>query len=77
MLIEKEQWLQIVTIIKLTAEKFLLLAMSAIGLTTLFSGMRKIGIRPFILGLFAAVLVGMTGLITIYFFADGVISFFE
>ena len=77
MLIEKEQWLQIVTIIKLTAEKFLLLAMSAIGLTTLFSGMRKIGIRPFILGLFAAVLVGMTGLITIYFFADSVISFFE
>jgi len=77
MLIEKEQWLQIVTTIKLTAEKFLLLAMSAIGLTTLFSGMRKIGIRPFILGLFAAVLVGMTGLITIYFFADGVITFFE
>ena len=77
MLIDKEQWLQIVSIIKLTAEKFLLLAMSAIGLTTLFSGMKKIGIKPFILGLFAAVLVGMTGLITIYFFADNVISFFE
>ena len=53
------------------------MAMSAIGLTTLFYGMRKIGIKPFILGLFAAVLVGMTGLITIYFFADFVISFFE
>lgn len=77
MFIEREQWLSIVTITKLTAEKLLLVAMSAIGLTTLFAGMREIGIRPFILGLFAAVLVGMTGLITIYFFADNIILYFE
>jgi uncharacterized membrane protein YadS len=49
--------------------------MSAVGLTTLFSGMREIGIKPFMLGLFAALIVGITGLITILFFANPVISF--
>ena len=61
--------------IKYTAEKFLIIAMSAVGLTTLFSGMREIGIKPFMLGLFAALIVGITGLITILFFANPVISF--
>ncbi len=77
MILPQEQWTQLVITIKLIAEKFLLIAMSAIGLTTLFSGMRKIGFKPFILGLIAAILVGMTGLVTIYFFADAVMLFLQ
>ena len=74
-LFHHDQWEQIVESIKYTAEKFLIIAMSAVGLTTLFSGMREIGIKPFMLGLFAALIVGITGLITILFFANPVISF--
>ena len=41
-LFHHDQWEQIVESIKYTAEKFLIIAMSAVGLTTLFSGMREI-----------------------------------
>ena len=48
--------------------------MAAIGLTTLFSNMYQIGIKPFILGFFAALLVGGISLASIIFFADYVIK---
>jgi uncharacterized membrane protein YadS len=40
------------------AERCLLMAMAAVGLTSMFAGIRSIGPRPFTLGLFAALLIG-------------------
>ncbi len=70
-----DQWNNYVQLVKLLAEELLLIAMSAIGLTTLFSGMKKIGFRPFLLGLFAALLIGIVSLLSIFFFAEVVIDF--
>ena len=43
--------------------------MAAVGLTSLFAGMRSIGMRPFMLGLFAALLVGGVSFVLIATFA--------
>jgi len=63
-------WNQFIGWIRWLAEACLLVAMAAVGLTSLFAGMRTIGLRPFALGLFAALLVGVVSLITISVFAD-------
>ena len=55
---QPEQWSHIVLVIRDLAERCLLIAMAAVGLTSMFSGMRNIGLRPFALGLFAALLIG-------------------
>ena len=51
--------------------------MSAVGLTSFFRGMKDIGIRPFMLGLFAALLIGFVSLASITIFADDLLIFFE
>ena len=76
-LINLNQWNELVLVIKSLAEKLLLIAMSAVGLTSFFRGMKDIGIRPFMLGLFAAILIGFISLISIAFFADDLLNFFE
>ena len=65
-----EYWESMIVLIKQTAELFLLIAMSAIGTTAAFSNIRKIGFRPFLLGLFAASVVGGVTLLAIYFLGD-------
>ena len=75
-LIKSSHWIEIVMIIKGTAEKFLLLSMAAVGLTTTLSGVIKIGIAPFILGLFSAVLIGSVSLAIINLFASDLINIF-
>ncbi|MEX0709251.1 MAG: putative sulfate exporter family transporter, partial [Woeseia sp.] len=62
-------WAAMVAFIRSAAEHFLLVAMAAIGLTTMFAGLRQIGLRPFLLGLFAAALVGAVSLTLIALFA--------
>lgn len=57
-ILEPAQWNHVVLVIRDLAERCLLIAMAAVGLTSMFSGMRSIGLRPFVLGLFAALLVG-------------------
>jgi len=57
-LLEPDQWRGTVEFIRNTAERLLLVAMSAVGLTSMFAGIIKIGMRPFALGLFAALVVG-------------------
>ena len=52
------QWSQFVDFVRDGAERCLLVAMSAIGLTAMFASIVRIGMRPFALGLFAAVLIG-------------------
>ena len=68
-LLEPAQWNHAVLIIRETAERCLLIAMAAVGLTSLFAGMRSIGMRPFMLGLFAALLVGGVSFVLIATFA--------
>jgi uncharacterized membrane protein YadS len=48
--------------------------MAAVGLTSVFAGLRSIGIRPFLLGLFAAVLIGGGSLLLISLFAERLIG---
>ncbi len=67
--LEPAQWNHAVLLIRDTAERCLLVAMAAVGLTSMFSGMRSIGLRPFALGLFAALLVGGVSFVLISAFA--------
>ncbi|MEX2494436.1 MAG: putative sulfate exporter family transporter [Woeseia sp.] len=72
--LEPEQWRLAVEITQAAAERFLLIAMAAIGLTSIFSGLRRIGLRPFLLGLLAALLVGGVSLLLISLFAQRLIA---
>jgi len=72
--LDPEQWARLVRFIRDAAESCLLLAMAAVGLTSMFSGIRQIGARPFLLGLFAAVLIGGVSLVLISLFAKPLIS---
>jgi uncharacterized integral membrane protein (TIGR00698 family) len=73
-ILEPAQWTDLVRFIRNSAESFLLVAMAAVGLTSMFSGIRKIGMRPFLLGLFAALLIGGVSLATISLFAESLIK---
>jgi uncharacterized integral membrane protein (TIGR00698 family) len=66
------QWSAAVAFLQTGAERLLLLAMSAVGLTSMFSGIRKIGGKPFALGLFAALVVGGVSLLLISLFGTTV-----
>jgi uncharacterized integral membrane protein (TIGR00698 family) len=67
-------WKQSVSFIRSAAEYCLLIAMAAVGLTSMLDGILKIGLRPFVLGLFAAVLIGAVSLSLIYAFAEPIIA---
>ena len=69
--LEPAQWNHAVMVIREMAERCLLVAMAAVGLTSLFGAMRSIGMRPFVLGLFAALLVGGVSFVLISAFAPG------
>jgi len=69
-----EQWSEIVAFLKESAERCLLVAMAAVGLTSMFAGIIKIGMRPFALGLFAAVLIGAVSFVLISLFAADLIA---
>lgn len=71
-LLEKEQWSGAVAFLQTGAERFLLVAMSAVGLTSMLAGIRKIGAKPFALGLFAALVVGGVSLLLISLFGSAV-----
>ena len=68
-ILEPAQWTQIVGLTRNAAEGCLLIAMAAVGLTSMFAGIRSIGLRPFALGLFAALLVGGVSFVLISAFA--------
>ena len=68
-LLAPQQWQDIVQFIRDAAEHLLLVAMAAVGLTSMFAGIRKIGMRPFVLGLFAALLIGGVSFTLIFLFA--------
>ena len=66
--LDASQWDAMIGIIRAMAERCLLIAMAAVGLTSMFAGIREIGLRPFALGLFAAALIGSVslGLISVF-----------
>jgi len=74
-LIEPALWTEIVAFLKESAERCLLVAMAAVGLTSMFAGIIKIGMRPFALGLFAAVLIGGVSFALISLFGADLIAF--
>lgn len=73
-ILEPAQWTALTHFMRASAESFLLVAMAAVGLTSKFAGIRKIGMRPFLLGLFAALLIGGVSLTTISLFAESLIK---
>lgn len=68
-LLQPDQWNQLVVVLRDLAEHCLLIAMAAVGLTSMFAGLRRIGLRPLALGLFAALLVGGVSFTMILLFA--------
>ena len=72
--LEPAQWARAVGLIRDAAEACLLVAMAAVGLTSMFAGIRRIGLRPFALGLFAALLVGGVSFVLISTFAGTLIE---
>lgn len=72
--LEPAEWQHFVSVLKEVAEQCLLVAMAAVGLTSMFAGMRNIGLRPFALGLFAAVLVGGVSFALITAFAPSLMN---
>lgn len=73
-LFDSATWSDAIRFIRAVAERCLLIAMAAVGLTSMFAGMRSIGLRPFALGLFAALLIGVVSLLTISLFAERLIE---
>ncbi|NNE60881.1 MAG: hypothetical protein HKN35_08310, partial [Woeseia sp.] len=68
-IVDPQAWSAVVSFLRSAAEHFLLIAMAAVGLTSMFAGLREIGLRPFLLGLFAALLIGVVSLTLIALFA--------
>lgn len=73
-LLDPGVWESTIRALRGAAEACLLVAMAAVGLTSLFGGMREIGLRPFALGLVAAVLVGVVSLVSILVFGSRLLS---
>jgi uncharacterized membrane protein YadS len=73
-LLQPAQWHAVIEVLRGLAERCLLLAMAAVGLTSMLAGIIKIGMRPFALGLFAAVLIGGVCLALIGALAQTLIS---
>ncbi len=69
-----ETWGAIVERVKFAAEACLLIAMSAVGLTSALAGIIRIGLRPFVLGLFAAVLTGVVSFLLIANYAESLLQ---
>ena len=64
-LLDPGVWEGMVVFFRHAAEICLLLAMAGVGLQTSFAGLRRIGLRPFLFGLFAAAVVGGVSLLLI------------
>jgi uncharacterized membrane protein YadS len=56
---QPDQWKAIVAFVKQVATYCLAVAMAAVGLGTSIHGLRKIGLKPLVVGLFSALLVGV------------------
>ena len=64
-ILSSKDWLSLISIIKFTAEISLTIAMASLGLSTNLRSITSMGIKPFYLGLIAAISVGVVSLISI------------
>ncbi len=58
-------WLQFIEYLKILATIFLTMAMAAVGISINLSELKSMGYKPFVVGLIAAVTVGIISLIYI------------
>src|SRR5210317_247004 len=63
-----ETWKSTIQFIKHYAELFLTMAMAAMGLLTNFGDLKKLGIKPFVIGFIAATSAGLISLTYIFIF---------
>ena len=73
--LDPDVWGQTVVFFRHAAEICLLIAMAGVGLQSSFAGLRRIGLRPFLFGLFAAAVVGAVSLLLIAGFGSPVLDF--
>ena len=74
---DKASWLDFVAYVRTTAEICLLLAMAAVGLNTRFAVMKEIGLKPLLLALFAALVVGGVSLAAISLSAGSLLALLD
>ena len=65
---QSETWKLIIDNIKNSAKIFLSMAMAAVGLSTNLRELKKMGYKPFIVGFFASVTVGIVSILSIQIF---------
>jgi uncharacterized membrane protein YadS len=58
-------WKDICSGIKIWATRFMVVALAGVGLNTRFNILKGLGIKPFLVGLGAALIVGVVSIITI------------
>jgi uncharacterized integral membrane protein (TIGR00698 family) len=68
-----ETWSEIIAIIKNWAEIFLVMALAGVGLSTKFQSLKKLGSKPFLVGLAAALSVGVVSFVAITLLGNWVI----
>ena len=64
----KENWLFFIEIIKNLATVFLTMAMAAVGISINLSELKSMGYKPFVVGLIAAVTVGIVSILSMHTF---------
>ena len=64
-----EAWDGLVDGIRTTAEYCLAMAMAAVGLGTSFAQLKGLGVKPFVVGIAAAVAVGVASIILVFIFS--------
>lgn len=74
--LEPGVWNEIVAFLRHAAERLLLVAMAAVGLTSMLANVRSIGLKPFMLGLFAALVVGGVSFALISVFGASLLRMF-
>ena len=60
-----ETWRAIISLVKKWAEIFLVAALAGVGLSTKFQSLKRLGIKPFLVGLAAALSVGVVSFVAI------------
>ncbi len=63
--IGSENWSRLVSVVKTMANNMFIIALAGVGLTTQFKNFKGLGIKPFIIGLFAAISTGVVSFVLV------------
>ena len=69
----KDEWIEIIDIIKMLSKISLTMAMAAIGLSTNLTDIKSIGLKPFVVGFIAMATVGIVCVLTIEIYLNLII----